>query len=90
MTESEYIQQHETYLSSIVSRFIARYPEQRASPARFHPPADSSPTVQGHRCHSRKTARLLCRTIHGITNSPKEPDFCIRKSLLNNLRIFAK
>ena len=29
MTESEYIQQHETYLSSIVSRFIARYPEQR-------------------------------------------------------------
>lgn len=29
MAESEYIQQHETYLSSIVSRFIARYPEQR-------------------------------------------------------------
>ena len=29
MTESEYIQQHETYLNSIVSRFIARYPEQR-------------------------------------------------------------
>ncbi len=33
---------------------------------------------------------LLCRTIHGITNSPKQPDFCIRKSLLNNLRIFVK
>lgn len=29
MTESEYIQQHENYLHSIVSRFIARYPEQR-------------------------------------------------------------
>lgn len=32
----------------------------------------------------------LFSLIHGITNSPKQPDFCIRKSLLNNLRIFVK
>lgn len=219
MTESEYIQQHETYLSSIVSRFIARYPEQRrkmwddlmqearialliayrkqentaglerrayiciidalytaavhAYPIRIprrkfrknvgrfsccgsdalalwekNQPEDESAQemelwailagmndkeqafvrcrLDGRNCIEAakmlgmlsdaaanqalpdvadaggimKDVRrrelfcrlfcLLCRTIHGITNSPKHPDFCIHKSLLNNLRIFAK